>query len=84
MGNETLNIERQGVTTGRWPSYLLVVNGVSLGRVKRTMSGGGDRMTPHARYDVWKIHGLESATREEAEAHLIQRARRFGQLPEQQ
>jgi hypothetical protein len=75
-----LQIERRGVTTGRWQNYLLIVNGVSLGRVKQGMAGSGDRLSPRVRYAVWEIHGLAVASREAAERELIRRAIRFGTL----
>ena len=73
-------IERIGNTTGRWVKYNLIVDGVDVGEVKRSLAGGGDRMQPGIRYDVWRIHGRAVCTQEEAERVLIERAVRFGNL----
>lgn len=75
-----MKIERIGITGGRWPRYMLVVDGVNIGTVRRTTAGSSDRMSPHARYDAWRIHGMELETREAAERELIARAVRFGHL----
>lgn len=75
-----MNIERVGKTTGRWPNYQLVVNGIDLGTVRRTVQAGGDRMSPDTRYDGWHIHGRVLNTQEAAEAALIERGQRFGHI----
>lgn len=75
-----MNIERIGKTTGRWPKYQLIVNGVDIGQVRRTVSTGCDNLAGGSRYDGWAIHGMVCASRESAEQHLIERARRFGHI----
>jgi len=75
-----MNITRIGKTTGRWPRYTLVVDGVEIGTVRRTTQGSGDRMTPEVRYDGWHVGGVVKATQADAENELIARARRFGKI----
>ena len=68
-------IERKGKTTGRWPSYSFIVDGVCVGMVRRVFSSGGDRMQPSMRDDAWQAGGRRFETRELAEAALIERAK---------
>ena len=75
-----MNIQRAGRTAGRWPKYRLIVDGVDIGLVERTLVSGGDRMAPRERYNVWRIQGTTLQTQEEAEQKLIARAIRFGYL----
>ena len=72
-----MKIDRIGKTAGRWPNYQLIVNGVDLGTVRRTVSSGYDLMGS-SRYDGWAIHGTVCDTRDSAESKLIERAVRFG------
>jgi hypothetical protein len=76
-------IERIGKTTGRWQRYNLVVDGVDVGQVRRTVTVGRDGLAgrQQPRYDSWKIHGTACDSQEGAERTLIERARRFGHLP---
>lgn len=75
-----MTIERKGIVSGRWPTYTLIVNGVEIGEVKRTLTkGGGDKFARRT-YDGWQIHGAVLHTREEAEKALIVRAIRFGKM----
>jgi hypothetical protein len=68
-------IQRDGTTTGRWPKYVLSVDGANLGRIERTIARGCDRMMGRRQsaWDGWRAGGKVSATREEAERHLIGR-----------
>ncbi len=81
-----MTIERQPwggkKATGRWPAYSLIVDGVDIGLVQRSISVGCDRMLglKQQRYDCWKIHGTLAETQKEAEQILITRALRFGHL----
>lgn len=79
---DAITIERLGKTTGRWPKYRLVVNGVDLGQVQRVPMGGGNSASSgyEERHDVWRIHGIACSTQEDAEQHLIKRGIRFGHL----
>jgi hypothetical protein len=81
--HEGHNVERKGLTTGRFPNYRLVVDGVDLGMVKRKTVKGRDRALGRSQpsYDVWAIHGTELPTQAAAEAKLIERAKNFGTLP---
>jgi len=78
----TREIRRDGRTTGRWPRYRLIVDGVDVGEIRRTVSMGRDglagRRQPRA--DAWAISGTECASRDEAESRLIERAVGFGYL----
>lgn len=75
-------IDRVGVTTGRWPKYRLVVDGVDLGQVRRVIAIGRDGLMGRSqpRGDGWEISGVICMTREDAEKSLIERAVRFGYL----
>jgi len=77
-----MNIERDGKTTGRFPKYQLIVDGVDVGQVKRKVTKGRDgnlgRSQPS--YDVWGIKGTECSTQEEAEKLLTERAVSFGYI----
>ena len=77
-------IERIGKTTGRWPKYELIVDGVGVGQVSRSLGVGCDRMLGRAqqKWDGWRISGLVVETRDEAEQELIRRAVRFGHIKE--
>lgn len=77
-------IERIGKTTGRWPKYELIVDGVNLGFIRRTISVGRDGLLGRnqSRWDGWAISGLVTETREKAEEELIRRAIRFGRVTE--
>ena len=75
-------LTRIGKTTGRWPQYNLIVDGVDIGRIKRGLTSGGDRMAPHVREDAWHIHGIACDSQKSAEYELIRRAIRFGYLPD--
>lgn len=74
------HIQRVGKVTGRWPRYRLIVDGVDVGEVRRTTATGSDRLTPHVRYDGWRIAGVVAESQGEAETQLINRAIRFGHL----
>ena len=74
-------IERVGCTTGRWPKYRLVVDGVDVGQVRRVLDPSCDRLAPRARWDAWEIPSRVLPTQAEAEDMLIKRAVRFGHLP---
>jgi len=76
------HVDRKGVLWGRWPRYRLVVDGVDLGEIRRTVSVGRDGLTGRrqARADAWAIHGTECTSQFEAEQRLIERALRFGYL----
>lgn len=74
------NIARVGTTTGRWPRYRFIVDGVDVGEIRRTVTGGGDRMSPTERVDGWRIRGTVCATRVGAEVILVERALTFGKL----
>ena len=77
-----MNIERDGKTTGRFPKYQLIVDGVDVGQVTRKVTKGRDgnfgRSQPS--YDVWAIKGTECPTQEDAEKLLTERAVRFGYI----
>ena len=74
-----MNIERRGVTTGRWQNYALVLNGVVIGRVKRVTEGGGGigiatRTAMFRASAGYWASSVNYATAAEAEAVLIARA----------
>lgn len=73
-------IERIGRTTGRWPKYDLVVDGVNLGSIERTIVKGGGRRVDAMTYDAWRIPGTTVTSRERAEQELINRGLHFGKL----
>ena len=77
-------IERQGKTTGRWQRYNLIVDGVDVGLVRRTISVGCDRLAGPTRMDGWDAGMKISMTQADAEAHLITRAIRFGHLNQEE
>lgn len=68
-----MNITRTGNPLGRWPQYNVVVDGVDLGRVRRVMVSGDDRLSPRARRDGWEAAGRIFSTRAAAEAALFDR-----------
>ena len=74
-------IERIGKTTGRSPTYRLIVDGVELGQITRCLSAIGANYS-HSRSDGWRISGLELESKEAAEQELIRRAIRFGDIKE--
>lgn len=75
-------IERIGKTTGRFPSYRFVVDGVDIGHIKRKVVKGKDGNVGRSQpaYDVWAIHGTECSSQVDAEATLLERAYRFGYI----
>lgn len=77
-----MNIKRDGKTTGRFPKYRLIVDGVDLGQVNRKISKGKDGNAGRSQpsYDVWAIKGTECTTQDEAEKLLIERSIRFGYI----
>ncbi len=75
-------IDRRGTTTGRWPNYRLIVDGVDLGSVRRTIaSGGGTSRGDIITRDAWEVQGWKLPTQAEAEAKLIERGITFGKIP---
>lgn len=75
-----MTIERKGETKGRKVNYLLIVDGVSVGRIQKKRAGHGGVLLGKASYAVWQIFGLQVGTQEEAERELIARAQREGRL----
>ena len=73
-------IERIGCTTGRWPRYRLIVDGVDVGEVRRVNAQGCDRLAGNSRFSGWKIAGVVCATQEDAEKELVALAKRFGYI----
>ena len=71
-----------GSVNGRSAHYYLIVNGVNLGTIRRTVGFGYDRMAGRRqiRYTVWQISGIQIQDRYEAEAKMIEQAIHFGQL----
>jgi len=71
-----MNIRRIGTAAGRWPRYNLIVDGIDVGSVRRTISRGCDRLHPQggSTHDGWRIHGVVCESREIAERMLIERA----------
>ena len=79
----TAEITRVGTTTGRWPRYRLLVGGKDVGEIRRTVAKGYDRSNGRhqATHDGWAIAGTICTSRDEAERRLIERAVKFGHLP---
>jgi hypothetical protein len=75
-------MERIGQITGRFPKYNLIVDGVDVGQIRRKLVKGKDGLFSRGQpsYDVWAIHGTELSNQAEAEAKLIERAKRFGYI----
>ena len=71
-----MGLRREGRTGGRWPNYSLYLDDVYIGSITRTLTSGGDLMTPTVRYDGWEIPGVIAESRESAEQQLIERHRR--------
>ena len=74
-------VTRRGKTTGRWPEYTIVVDGEDAGRVKRCLPSVGANYSCE-RGDGWDIGSTTFCTREEAEAAVIERFRRFKAMQE--
>jgi len=79
-----MNIRRIGTAAGRWPRYNLIVDGIDVGSVRRTIFRGCDRLHPQggSTHDGWRIHGVVCESRGTAERMLIERAVRAGLLDE--